>query len=142
MLPQERPAVRDNSSRVGKSFSQRLLQSVAAVALACLASAALVSRAATDEAKLKAYGRHLAQECTSCHRIDGIDNGIPSIVGWPAETFITTIKFYREGTRTNAVMVSVAGSLNDRQIDALAAFFASLPKPPVGGPAAGKKLTK
>lgn len=86
--------------------------------------------AAADDAKLKAYGRHLAQECASCHRIDGVDNGNPSIVGWPTDTFITTIQFYRDGTRNNPVMVSVVNSLNDQQVDALAAFFTSLPKPP------------
>jgi cytochrome c553 len=95
-----------------------------------------------DEAKVKAYGRHLAQECTSCHRIDGIDNGIPSIVGWSPESFIATIGFYRSGSRTNPVMVSVAGSLDDRQIDALAAFFASLPKPAASKPAADNAKKK
>ena len=34
------------------------------------------------------YGRHLAQECTSCHRLDGIDNGIPSIAGWHVDIFL------------------------------------------------------
>ena len=53
--------------------------------------------AAADEAKLKSYGRHLAQECTGCHRIDGVDNGIPSIVGWDAERFMTTMRFYQAG---------------------------------------------
>jgi cytochrome c553 len=103
------------------------------MAFVFLASAAPFSHAHAEEAKLKAYGQQLARECTSCHRIDGIDNGIPSIVGWSAETFVTTIKFYQDGTRTNPVMVSVAGSLNERQIDALAAFFASLPKPAAAG---------
>ena len=124
---------------VGKSFPLKYRRSTAAVVAAAVASTALLVGADADEAKLKAYGQHLAQECTSCHRIDGINNGIPSIVGWPAETFITTIRFYRDGTRTNPVMVSVAGSLNDRQIDALAAFFASLPKAP---PAAAAKKQK
>ena len=55
------------------------------------------SSALADDAKLEAYGRHLAQECTSCHRIDGIDNGIPSIIGWHADAFIATMKFYRDG---------------------------------------------
>jgi cytochrome c553 len=107
----------------------------AAAVLAAVALAPLASGNA-DEAKVKAYGRHLAQECTSCHRIDGIDNGIPSIVGWSRESFVATLGFYRSGTRTNPVMVSVAGSLDDRQIDALAAFFASLPKPAATKPAA------
>jgi len=89
--------------------------------------------AAGDDARLKAYGRHLAQECTGCHRIDGVDNGIPSIVGWDPETFVTTLGFYRTGARTNAVMVSVAGSLDAEQARALAAYYGSLPKPPARG---------
>lgn len=114
------------------------------VGLAALAALALMAQASPpgtqDAAKLTAYGRHLANECTSCHRIDGLDSGIPSIIGWPSEMFVATMKFYRDGTRTNPVMVSVAGSLNDRQVEALAAFFGALPKPPPKGkaPAEGK----
>ena len=85
--------------------------------------------ALSDDAKREAYGRHLASECTSCHRIDGVDNAIPSIVGWPTDTFVATLKFYRDGTRTNPVMMSVASSLGDEQVQALAAYFAALPKP-------------
>jgi len=85
--------------------------------------------AVADEAKLKSYGRHLAQECTGCHRIDGVDNGIPSIIGWRTDVFMDTVKFYQAGKRTNPVMVSVASSLNEEQITALAAYFGSLPKP-------------
>lgn len=86
------------------------------------------SSATADEAKLKAYGQHLARECTSCHRLDGVDNGIPSIIGLAPDLFIATMKFYREGIRINPVMVSVASSLSDEQVSALAVFFASLPK--------------
>jgi cytochrome c553 len=85
--------------------------------------------ATSQDPKLEAYGRHLARECTSCHRIDGVNNGIPSIIGLPPDTFVTTMKFYREGARTNPVMVSVANSLTDEQLQALAAFFASVPQP-------------
>jgi cytochrome c len=85
--------------------------------------------AATDDAKLKSYGRHLAQECSGCHRIDGIDNGIPSIIGWEVERFVATLNFYKSGARKNPVMVSVANSLDDEQLNALAAYYGSLPKP-------------
>ena len=61
-----------------------------------------------DDARLLGYGRHLAQECSACHRIDGTDNGIPSIIGWERERFLATLKFYQTGARTNPVMVSVA----------------------------------
>lgn len=87
------------------------------------------ARAQSDDARLLAYGRHLANECTSCHRIDGVDNGIPSITGWPMPTFIETMRFYQSGSRPNPVMVSVSQSLDDGQIAALAAFYGSLPKP-------------
>ena len=49
-----------------------------------------------DDAGIKSYGRHLAQECTGCHRLDGVDNGIPSILGWDAGRFIATLKYYRK----------------------------------------------
>ena len=86
--------------------------------------------AAANEQRLLAYGKHLSGECSSCHRIDGIDNGIPSIVGWSTEDFIATLEFYRNGSRPNPAMVSVAKSLDDDQVKALAAYYASLPKPP------------
>ena len=85
---------------------------------------------ADDDAKVKSYGRHLAQECTACHRIDGTDNGIPSIVGWDADRFARTLEFYRTGERTNPVMVSVVKSLDAEQVRALAVYYASLPKAP------------
>jgi cytochrome c553 len=100
------------------------------LAWACLGAFGIsISCAAADETKLRTYGKHLAQECTSCHRLDGTDTGIPSIAGWPADTFVATMKYYREGSRTNPVMVSVANSLSERQLNALAAYLASLPKP-------------
>jgi cytochrome c len=85
--------------------------------------------AGAQDGKVLAYGKHLAQECTGCHRIDGIDNGIPSIIGWQADLFMATVKFYQSGARTNPVMVSVANSLNGKQLEALATYFGSLPKP-------------
>jgi cytochrome c553 len=105
----------------------------------CLSHAG--SLGAAEDGKVKAYGKHLAQECTGCHRIDGIDNGIPSIVGWDADVFIATLKFYQSGARANPVMVSVANSLNDKQLEALATYFASLPKPAAKAPA-GKKSSR
>jgi cytochrome c553 len=107
-----------------------LRRTLLALALAlALGLASWSIAAAEDDAKLKSYGRHLAQECTGCHRIDGVDNGIPSIVGWDAQRFMTTLRFYQAGARTNPVMVSVAKSLDADQVAALAAYYGSLPKP-------------
>lgn len=75
---------------------------------------------------LRDYGEHLAGECTTCHRLDGVDSGIPSIVGMDKETFVVVMKAYKTGDLTNAAMVSVAKSLDDEQLNALAAYFSSL----------------
>jgi cytochrome c553 len=88
---------------------------------------------AQDDARLKALGQHRAQECTSCHRIDGLDNGIPPIIGWDVESFVTTLAFYKNGQRTNPVMVSVTQLLSAEDMRALAIYFASVPKPKAKG---------
>jgi cytochrome c553 len=88
----------------------------------------LAGPAIANDAKKVAYGRHLSGECSACHRIDGTDNGIPSIAGWDPEEFVHTLVFYRNGERNNPAMVSVAQSLDDDQMNALAAYYGSLPK--------------
>lgn len=98
---------------------------------AFIACAGNLGEARASDAKLLSYGRHLSGECSSCHRIDGADSGIPSITGWDPETFVATLNFYRNGERPNPAMVSVAQSLDDDQMKALAAYYGSLPKPAV-----------
>ncbi len=71
------------------------------------------------------YGEYLSGECTSCHR-DGSNENIPPIVGWPVESFVAVMNAYKKGERDNKAMVSVAKSLDDEQIAALAAYFATL----------------
>ena len=86
--------------------------------------------AGANDAKTVAYGRHLSGECSACHRVDGTDNGIPSITGWKPEEFVATLSFYRNGERNNPAMVSVAQSLDEEQMAALAAYYGSLTKGP------------
>ena len=107
----------------------RIALTSATAAVVGLGAAISACVAAAQDAKQLAYGQHLSHECTGCHRLDGIDNGIPSIIGWPPETFAQTLAFYQAGKRSNPVMISVATSLNDKQVEALAAYFGSLPKP-------------
>lgn len=97
-----------------------------AMALGIIAAAGISQAKSTDH--LMRLGEHLAQECTSCHRIDGKDNGIPSIVGLEPEYFVNSLTFYRDRERTNPIMVSVAESLDEEQIRALALYFGSLGK--------------
>lgn len=72
------------------------------------------------------YGEYLSGTCVGCHQIGGEDVGIPSITGWPAEVFMTVMFSYRSKFRQNPVMQQVAGSLNNEEIAALAAYFKDL----------------
>ncbi len=69
------------------------------------------------------FGEYLAGECTTCHQTTGEDKGIPSIVGWPPEVFVTAMHAYRSKARAHPVMRMIAGPLNDEEIAALAAYF-------------------
>ncbi len=76
-----------------------------------------------------AFGQYLSSECVTCHRADGTDKGIPSIVGWPADQFVAVLKSYKAKDRDNAVMQTIAGKFSDEEMEALAAYYASLGKP-------------
>ena len=69
------------------------------------------------------YGAYLASECTTCHRSDGSERGIPSITGWPLEDFVIALQAYKRGMRVHPVMQLVTGRLSDEEIAALAAHF-------------------
>lgn len=100
---------------------------VCAAAFCCAIAGMMAVAVAADP---MAYGRHLSGECVTCHKLDGTDTGIPSITGWDKDEFVQTLKYYKEGLRDNPAMRSVAESLDDTQMDALATYFGSLPKPP------------
>lgn len=72
------------------------------------------------------YGEYLSSECTACHQSAGGDDGIPSIVLWPEEDFVVAMHAYKNKDRPNPVMQMMAGRLNDEEIAALAAYFATL----------------
>lgn len=72
------------------------------------------------------YGEYLSSECTTCHKADGSDDGIPSITGWPEDVFVTVMHAYKVKARPHPVMQMMAGRLSDEEIAALAAYFAEL----------------
>ena len=83
---------------------------------------------AAADARLE-YGKYLSSECTTCHKIDGSGGQqIPPITGWTPAEFVSILTLYKNGLRVNQAMESVAKSLDDEQMQALAAYFGSLPK--------------
>jgi cytochrome c len=73
-----------------------------------------------------AYGEYLASECQTCHQADGSDQGIPTVTGWPVEDFVVAMHAYKQKLRPHPVMQMMASRLNEEEIAALAAYFATL----------------
>lgn len=103
-----------------RRFANRLLRAATVAGLACGLAAPAAS--AADPA----YGEYLSAECVACHRRDGQDKGIPSIVGWPPEQFVAVLRSYKTKDRPNQVMQTITGRLNDEDMAALAAFYGGL----------------
>ncbi len=49
------------------------------------------------------YGAYLSSECTTCHQIEGGDEGIPSIIYWPEEVFVVAMHAYKEKKKNGAI---------------------------------------
>ena len=64
-------------------------------------------------------------ECVACHRV-GAEGGIPPINSLPAPYFVEALKEYRDGERDHDLMRTVASSLGDTEMEALAAYFEQL----------------
>jgi cytochrome c len=92
-----------------------------------LAIALFASQSGSVQATDIAYGEYLASECVTCHQASGAENGIPSIVGWPEESFVAVMNSYKTRERDNPVMQTIAGRYGEEEIAALALYFRSLP---------------
>lgn len=90
-----------------------------------LAAALAVGGAHAGDA---AAGRTKAAACAVCHGPLGIASApdVPHLAGQPAIYLTAQLRNYRSGKRSHEVMNVVAKPLNDRDIDDIAAWFASL----------------
>jgi sulfide dehydrogenase cytochrome subunit len=70
-------------------------------------------------------GAQLAATCAACHRLDGHDSGIPSIVGLSEEQFVVAMGAFKSGERSGQIMRTVARSLSNEEIAILARYFAA-----------------
>lgn len=93
-------------------------------AAALVAAFTAIAPAAADEQQI-AYGEYLSGECVTCHQLTGKSNGIPAIVGWEPDVFVAVFEEYRNKTRGNEAMQTIANRLKDDEIAALAAYFAT-----------------
>jgi cytochrome c553 len=70
------------------------------------------------------------QQCTMCHGAQGVSSAdTPNLAGQYREVIIKQLIDYKTGDRrSSSVMQALATNLSDRNIEDLAAYYASLPK--------------
>ncbi len=99
-------------------------------ALGVLAAASLLATSA-QAADIEA-GKEKAAVCAACHGADGktpIDPSYAIIAGQYADYLVAALRAYRSGSRKHAVMGGQAAALSNKDIDNLAAYYASLEGP-------------
>ena len=99
------------------------LSIVLATAASLLILSADRSMAADDE-----RGAQLAAMCASCHRLDGRDKGIPSIVGLDKEELAGAMAAFKSGKRSSQIMHAVALSFSDGEIAVLVDYLVMQPR--------------
>ena len=69
-----------------------------------------------------------ARNCGACHGQNGIglSPGWPTLAGQHEDYLVHALNQYRNGTRQDPVMVSLASSLSDETITMLAKYYSSL----------------
>ncbi len=107
----------------------RVAQFTGLIAPAAALVAAVAAPSAAHAGPDLAFGEYLSNECVTCHQRSGNFNGIPSITGWPQETFVSALNAYRWRDRNNPIMQTIADQLSDEDMAALAAYFESLGPP-------------
>lgn len=116
-----------NQRKRPRHSSKRVRRRLTAGTTVAILSAGSLAFAATQTPSADlAFGEYLSAECMTCHRPDGKEQGIPSIVGWAEDNFVEVMRSYRDRVRPNPIMQTVAGKLSDQEIRALAAYLATL----------------
>lgn len=73
-------------------------------------------------------GAQLAAMCAACHRLDGMDKGIPAIIGLDEKKFADAMAEFKSGKRKSQIMSVVVHSLSDEEIADLAHYLATRQK--------------
>lgn len=101
-------------------------KSFQALGLALALCSGLAFQAQAADAKA---GQVKASMCATCHGANGLSTmpNAPHLAGQPAIYIEEQLKQYRSGKRANEVMAVMAKPLTDKEIENLAAWYASIP---------------
>jgi len=86
------------------------------------------ARAKTPAPGDAAAGKAAAASCSGCHGDQGVSStaATPSLAGQDAGYFVAALQAYKSGARKDDVMSGLAGSLDDKTMRNLAAYYAGL----------------
>ena len=90
-----------------------------------IAASAILLAASAHAAAANDQGGQIAAVCASCHRLDGGDRSIPSIIGLGEDRLTRAMLAYRLGERSSHIMRAIALSLSDEEIATVARFLAA-----------------
>jgi len=101
-------------------LKQNLLASAVMITAVLFSGGVLAGDAAAGKAKSAA--------CASCHGLNGKSSlpNNPNLAGQKEAYLIKAIKAYRDGQRKDPMMSSMVSGLSDKDIENLAAFYASV----------------
>ena len=93
--------------------------------LLCGASSA---RAQTPSVGDAAAGRAASAACAGCHGEQGVSTNPawPSLAGQDARYLADTLRYYKDGSRSDEIMKGLAASLDEQTINNLASYYAGL----------------
>jgi len=73
-----------------------------------------------------AYGEYLAGECMTCHTGQNSNDSIPDIHGKEPSYIAGALLEYKNSSRENETMRSIASAMGKDEIAAIAAYFSEL----------------
>ena len=119
-----------HDARLLKPFTDDALASIAAY-YAGLDPAPSADGPAAPFDDVYALGKTAARPCGKCHGEAGVSrkDGVPNLIGLHPKYFVDALKAYRDGDRKlddkNQEMLKAVNTLNDRDIDNVALYFAA-----------------
>jgi cytochrome c553 len=73
---------------------------------------------------------YVSANCANCHGPQGRAAGaVPSLAGLPSRYIVEQMQAFKAGTRPATIMHQLAKGYTDAQIELMASYFSSLPKP-------------
>jgi len=85
-------------------------------------------KAQTPASGNAAAGKTAAAGCVGCHGEGGVSGSptTPSLAGQESQYFVSAMRAYKDGSRSDATMKGPAGSLDEATVKNLSAYYASL----------------